>query len=257
MFLAEKLVYITKLSPKLDMTLKHFVPKLQNKMKKMDIFLSNFMKDKNNQWDNEAAIRTALDKILDELPEIAETAFVDSKGVLRYVEPKEYKNFEGTDISTQEHVTALRKKHKPVFSSGFMSVEGFLAVDLAYPVYDKNKKFIGSVSLLINPATFVKPILKEVSFAEGYEPWFMQPDGMIVFDPDTEEVGKMLFSDPIYKGYESLQELGKHISAESKGVGVYVYQAMEHQEKVIKTCMWDTVRLHGREWRVVLAHREK
>jgi hypothetical protein len=255
--IAEKQAEVAKAAPKLEVTLKHFTPKLQKRLKTMDIFLSNFMKNKHNQWDTETSIRTSLDRIMNEYPELVEAAFVDTKGFLRYIEPNEYKNFEGTDISNQEHVIALRKLHAPVFSSGFMSVEGFLAADLAYPVYDKKGVFIGSISLLINPALLIKPILKEIPFAEGYEPWMMQTDGMVVYDPDTEEVGKMLYTDPMYKDYTSLLELGKVISSNRKGSGEYVYQAMGHQEKVVKTCTWDTVSLYGKEWRVVLAHREK
>ncbi len=248
---------LTKASPKLEMTLKHFTPELQKKLSNIDKFSRKFIAGKKSNWENEAAIRKSLDSIVAEFPDVVEATLVDVKGVLRYIEPKEYKNFEGVDISAQDHVIALRKNLKPVFSSGFMSVEGFLAVDLAYPVYNKKGDFLGSISLLINPAILVKPILKEISFAAGYEPWFMQTDGMIVYDPDTEEVGKMLFTDPIYKDYTSLLELGKTISANRKGSGEYVFQAMGHQEKVVKSCSWDTVSLYGREWRVVLAHKEK
>jgi hypothetical protein len=255
MVIAEVQKGTVKPAPKSEITLKRFVPELQGKLDRIDAYMLKFMKDSN--WDNEAAIRKGLSSIFRELPEVVNAGYVDVKGVLRYIEPADYRNFEGADIRAQEHVTALLKKPMPVFSAGFISVEGFPAFDIAYPAYDIKGKFIGSISLLINPTQLVKPILKEVSFAEGYEPWIMQLDGMIVYDPDTEEVGKMLFTDPIYKGYESLLELGKRISSERTGAGEYIYQAMGHQEKVIKTCIWDTVSLYGREWRVVLAHREK
>jgi hypothetical protein len=32
----------------------------------------------------------------------------------------------------------------------------------------------------------------------------MQKDGRILYDPDTEEIGRMLFDDPLYKPYPQL-----------------------------------------------------
>lgn len=246
-----------KVTPQTEITLKNFVPKLQGRLDKIDNYMSNLVKNNKVNWDNEAAIRKNLATIMNELPEISDAAMIDVKGILRYIEPREYKKLEGADISKQEHVIALRKNNKPVFSSGFMSIEDILAADLAYPVYDKKGTFIGSVSLLINPTLLIKPILKDIPFSQGYEPWIMQQDGMIVYDPDTSEVGKMLFNDPMYKEYGSLQELGRKISTNKKGSGEYIYEAMGNQEKVIKTCIWDTVSLYGTEWRVILAHREQ
>ena len=65
----------------------------------------------------------------------------------------------------------------------------------------------------------------------------------------------MLFSDPVYAGYENLLELGKKIAATPSGEGSYIFLAPELKNKVIKNAVWRTVKLHNREWRVVLAYR--
>jgi len=83
----------------------------------------------------------------------------------------------------------------------------------------------------------------------------MQPDGMIIYDQDKAEIGKMLFSDPIYAGYGNLLNLGKRIAASPAGEGSYVFLAPALKDKVIKNAVWQTIRLHDREWRVVLAYR--
>jgi hypothetical protein len=77
---------------------------------------------------------------------------------------------------------------------------------------------------------------------------------MIVYDRDKEEIGKRLFSDPIYAASGNLLELGRKIAANPSGEGSYIYYAAGTKEKVIKKARWETVRLHGREWRVVLAY---
>ena len=143
----------------------------------------------------------------------------------------------------------------PVFSSGFLAFEGFLAVDLAHPLYDDRKNFVGSISAFIRPELLIDPLLKKSVIPAGYELWIMQPDGMIIYDQDKEEIGRMLFKDPLYADYANLLELGKQIAAKPTGEGSYIFVAAGSTEKVIKNVAWQTVRLHGREWRVVLAYK--
>jgi hypothetical protein len=59
----------------------------------------------------------------------------------------------------------------------------------------------------------------------------------------------------MYADYGSLLDLGKKIASNPTGKGSYIFFAPGSKEKVIKNIAWQTVRLHGREWRVVLAHR--
>jgi hypothetical protein len=39
------------------------------------------------------------------------------------------------------------------------------------------------------------------------------------------------------------------------GEGSYIFVAAGSKEKAIKNMIWQTVRLHGRAWRVVLAYK--
>ena len=186
---------------------------------------------------------------------MVDASFIDGKGFLRQIEPSEYKNLENADISKRDHVIAMLKTRMPFFSSGFPAFEGFLAVDLAHPLYDGRKKFVGSISAFIRPELLIDPLLNKSVMPAGYELWIMQPDGMIIYDQDKEEIGRMLFSDPLYAGYASLLDLGRKIAADPTGKGSYIFLAPGSQKKVIKNMVWQTVGLHGREWRVVLAYR--
>ena len=53
---------------------------------------------------------------------------VDPGGWLTTIEPAGYRSFEGNDISDQEQVKRILKRHKPVLSEVFRSVEGYDAV---------------------------------------------------------------------------------------------------------------------------------
>lgn len=241
--------------PPLNFSLERFVPDLQKRLNQIDASLKKLIANSNVNVKNGNEIRNLLDSILDENPDVIETSFVDLKGFLRQIEPSDYKNFENTDISTQEHVIALRKNGVPVFSGGFTAVEGFLAVDIAYPVYDNRKNLAGSISSLIRPELLVQPLLKKNTIPDDYELWIMQPDGKLIYDQDRDEIGRNLFSDPMYAEYESLLALGKKIASAPSGEGSYLFLAPGSKAKVIKKVVWQSIRLHGTEWRVALAYR--
>lgn len=255
MFLAKVEGEMTPPPPQLKLSLDRFVPDLQKRLDHIDGSLAALIKKSNVDVKKEQTIRKLLHAVLDENPDVVEASFVTTKGILRYIEPRDYKNFEDTDISTQEHVKSMTKNHSPLLSSGFMAVEHFLAVVISRPLYDEKDRFAGAVNLLIRPELLIDPMLKKTHIPKDYELWIMQPDGMIVYDQDRVEIGKMLFDDPLYAGYGNLLELGKKIAAAPTGQGSYIYLAPGSKEKVIKDAIWQTVSLHGREWRVVLSYR--
>lgn len=255
MVLAERRGAAPEVPLKLTLSLDRFVPDLKKRLDGIDASIRKCITEMDPDLQHEPEIRELLVAILHDNQDIVESNFITLDGILRYIEPADYKNFENTDISMQDHVIALRKDPKPEFSSGFMAVEGFLSVDLAYPVFDDKKELFGSVSVLIRPELLIDPLLKMSKIPADYELWIMQPDGMIIYDQDKDEIGKMLFSDPAYAGYESLLALGKKIAAEPNGEGNYVYLAPGSDERVVKDVVWQTTGLHEREWRVVLGFR--
>lgn len=241
--------------PLLNLSLDRFVKDLQNRLDQIDGSLAEIIGNNKSDVDKEGGIRKLLSSVINENPDLVDASYVDDKGILRQIEPSDYKNLENADISTRDHVVAMLKNRNPVFSGGFSSIEGFLAVDLARPLFDGKKNFVGSISAFIRPELLIDPILKKSVTPPDYELWIMQTDGMIIFDQDREEIGRMLFSDPMYADYASLLELGKKIASEPTGKGSYIFLAPGAKEKVIKNIVWQSVRLHGREWRVVLAYR--
>jgi hypothetical protein len=244
-----------KAPPKLTLSLDRFTRDLQSRLNGIDASLAESIEKSRADIQKEGEIRKFLHSFYDENPDVLDASFVDNKGILRQIEPSEYKNLENADISKREYVIAMLKTHKPVFSGGFAAFEGFLAVDLARPVFDSKNNFLGSISAFMRPERLIEPLLKKSLVPADYELWIMQPDGLIIFDEDKDEVGRMLFSDPLYRDYASLLDLGKKIAAEPTGKGRYVYLAPGSGEKAIKNVVWQTIRLHGREWRVVLAYR--
>lgn len=74
---------------------------------------------------NEIEIRKLLQKnCRDGRPHVIDSTFIDSKGIMKLIEPDKYRSYEGSDISQQEAVITMLKTKKPRMGNVFLSVEG-------------------------------------------------------------------------------------------------------------------------------------
>jgi hypothetical protein len=201
-----------------------------------------------------AGKRELLSRLCLKYPYAEDCAFVDREGRLAIIEPGKYSEFEGADISRQEQIIRLRKSLKPVLSEVIRMVEGFDAVDLEHPVFSSQGEFRGSVSILIRPESLLSHIITPVLQGVPVEVFVMQTDGRIIYDEDKEEVGRMLFEDPIYKPFPQLLEVGARIAGEKTGTASYEFMQKGLEKMVMKDAHWTTVGLHGTEWRLVVMH---
>ncbi len=210
-----------------------------------------------NKFGTEAEIRALLSETLTAHPAILTSCYIDPKGVLKYLEPSQYKDSEGADISKQEHIVAMLKDHAPIFSTAFKAVEGFATVVLGQPLFDAKQKFMGALVLTIDTSALPKLVLEKNAVPDNYELWAMEPNGLTVCDQDKEEIGLNILSDPLYQPFESLRVLARQIGENPSGEGVYSFKAAGSETVVEKKATWDTITMHGREWRVVLVSKEK
>jgi ABC-type uncharacterized transport system substrate-binding protein len=203
--------------------------------------------------DSEEAIRNVMKELIASRDSIVDVTFVDRNGIMTWIEPAEYRGHEGTDISDQEQVKRLFATKKPVLSDVFLAVEGFPAMDLEWPVFDEDGTLAGSLSVLLKPEAFFYAIADPESFSPS-EFWVMHPSGTIVHDQDREEIGRNLFSDPLYAGFEDLRKLGETIASNESGEGVYTFYAGGTDTVITKKTLWKTVSLHGTELKLILTY---
>ena len=182
-------------------------------------------------------------------PYVIDCSIISADGIKLTVEPEEYKKYEDKDRSGLPSVIDLLKGKKPVLSSVYTSQEGIDAVSAGYPIFSDKGELLGAVRMLIRHEVFLKPL------ADGKpcKVWIMQPNGLIIYDPDTEEIGRNIFTDPIYKPFEDLVSFAKTVALSNNGAGSYDFYAGGLEDKTLakKVAVWDTVGLYGTEWRVV------
>jgi len=178
-------------------------------------------------------------------------ALVSPKGIMTILEPAKYHSHEGAGISQQPQIITLHKTKKPVMSKSIKMVEGFNAIDLEYPIISDQGQLLGSVSLLVKPESMIGKIVEKNKKNSPFDVWVMQLDGRILYDLDSKQIGKVLFSDPLYRPYPDLLKLGKKIVKQKSGTGRYTFVAPGLNKPVKKEAFWTTVSLYGTDWRVV------
>jgi hypothetical protein len=183
---------------------------------------------------------------------------IDTHGRMKTVEPARYHSVEGTDISDQSHIRQILKRHKPVLSAVFRSVEGDEAVDAEYPVFSPAGRFIGAVSILFKPEQFLGEIIRPVVKGGNIDIWAMERGGRILYDVDREQVGLNLFTSPQFDSYKELLLLAKKIAQTERGNGVYRFRKANLTDRdVRKKACWESVTLYGTAWRLVGVQLER
>ncbi|MDD5711305.1 MAG: hypothetical protein PHY31_00955 [Smithellaceae bacterium] len=205
--------------------------------------------------DDEMAIRRVLRRTNDTgRPFAIDSTFIDSKGVMKYIDPDTYRNYEGSDISQQDAVIAMQKTKRPRLGELFISVEGIRAADIEYPVLAGNQ-FLGSISVLVKPEELIRGVAAPAEKELSVKCFVMQKDGTILYESDVKQIGHHTFTDPLFKDYPELVALGKKMVRQKEGSGYYSFTAPETKKVVKKKAVWRTVRLFGNDW-IVVAYDE-
>lgn len=201
---------------------------------------------------HETEIRKLLQKnCIAGKPYAINSTFIDSKGMMKFIEPEQYRSFEGSDISGQEAIIKILKTKKPQMGNVFVSVEGIKCIDIEYPVFSKGKQFLGSVSMIVKHIEMIRTVVEPIEKDLGVKSWVMQKDGLILYETDPTQTGLNLFTDPLYKDYPELIALGKRTIKEKEGVGFYTFLIHGTKNVVKKRAVWKTVHFLNNDWIIV------
>lgn len=243
------------LKPELRVRLEQIRHEVDAIIKAMDASMADALKPWQGRTFEEEELRPAMRQIVDANPLATDVGFVNTEDILIMIEPSDYQEYEGSDLGETRRSELLRQTRQPFLSDSFMSVEGIASCVIVHPLFDESGELTGSVSMLINPVLVFEAAAARAGLPADHEVWAMQKDGKIIYDANRDEIGKMLFEDPVYAAAGNLLELGRRMVAEPAGKGDYVFASAVTGEDVLKICEWETVALHGTEWRIVLVHR--
>ncbi|MDD1716783.1 MAG: cache domain-containing protein [Methanoregulaceae archaeon] len=186
-------------------------------------------------------------------PYVIDCITVDPKGIILAIEPEQYKGVIGENIGNQIHFVRLSRERIPVMSGMIPTVEGIPAVDIASPVFSTDGLFIGATTALISPGDLFADQMSGIQDRAGYDFSVMQTNGLIIYDTDAMQVGRVLFDDPFFEPYPSLIDFGRQVAASEAGYGMYSFLDRSHERNVTKQAYWSTAGIRGTEWRLVIS----
>jgi hypothetical protein len=204
----------------------------------------------------ETEIRKLLESCNTGRPYVVDSTFIDNKGIMRFIEPQQYQNYEGSDISKQEAVIKMLKSQKPRMGNAFVSVEGIKSIDIEYPIFSEGKQFLGSISMLIKYDELIRSVAANVEKELNIKCWIMQKDGLILYETDPAQAGLNMFSDPLYKNFPELLALGKRMIKEKEGDGFYTFTTPGTKNVVKKRAVWKTIHFFNNDWIIAIYKEE-
>ena len=244
-------------SPQPDL-LGDVLSRIEQSLKAVDADLSKAARAIENDVREPMGKRQALSDLCSGKTYAVDCSFINTRGIMETVEPRRYHKQQGKNVSGQELVRRIQKDKKPVFSQIFISAEGLQGVVFEYPVFDKKKKFAGSISLFVMPEVLVREAIKDVKMEKGTGITVVEPSGTNVFATEPEQVRLNVLTSPQYKGYGELHDMVRRIIAEKEGTGTYHYKKPGTDIVVKKSAAWKNISFYDNFWRVVVtteAHR--
>ena len=145
---------------------------------------------------------------------------VDAKGVILYTYPYD-QSYIGQDISNQKHIQQVITEHKPVISDVFLTVQGYLAVALHVPVF-KNKKFVGSIALLIPMNELGEFYLGKIENNKKGHAWLISENGIEIYCSIKRHTGKSFLENSLNNN--ATIDLFEQIKIENSGTVKGFYQ---------------------------------
>lgn len=186
---------------------------------------------------------------------IANAATANTNGVLLAAKPNTYNNIIGQNVKDQEQYIEMHKTMRPALSNLISLVEGFPGMVMVSPVFDANQQLIGSMSIVFKPYQLVHPIVKDQ--AQGiYTIYALQGNSTLIYDANSEEQGKNIFTDEEYQGHTELQTFIHKVLDTDSGYGTYSYydDLSPSRPLVNKEAYWTTIGIYNTDWRLVVAH---
>jgi hypothetical protein len=186
---------------------------------------------------------------------IVYAATADKNDILLAVQPVEFSNIIGQDMENQEQNIEMHETMRPSLSNFTSVIEDVQGVVMVSPVFDTNQQLIGSLSIAFQTYQLINPIVKDS--AKGiYTIYAIQENSTLIYDANSEEQGKNIFTDEEYQGYTELQTFIHHVIDTQSGYGTYSYfdDLVESRPLVSKEAYWTSIGIYNADWRLVIAH---
>lgn len=199
-----------------------------------------------------AAIDAQLATLVQNHPRAESFAATRAPGTIIAVAPSQYRQAIGADTSQMEHNRLVIEKAIPIMSRVYLAPEGYQAVTLVVPI-KRNGAIPGFISTRLKADNLLGGLLPQNIQTEARAIWVIQDDGLILYDTDTEEIGRNLFREERFLEIPELRQLAAQIDEQDAGVGYYQSRNAGQPEISRRIASWVTLHpAENRPWKVVV-----
>jgi hypothetical protein len=196
-----------------------------------------------------AAGKESLRQTLLKYPWAESSLVISRDGIVVMAVPENYGEILNKNLSYQPQVQRANREQVPIVSEVFYLEEGFNGISQSYPIF--GAEYLGYTDITYRPDILIGRVVAPLINGTPYDAWATQTDGLVIYDTTPEEIGKNLFSDPVYQS-PGLQEAFAHITSEPSGTVEYTFYDLNWERNVTKEARWDTAGIGGAEWRIVI-----
>jgi hypothetical protein len=238
----------------LTAALTRFTTEVNASLQELDSALAKAAQDLGRTGITGAEANETLALLANSSPYAVDAVAISPEGFIAAAMPEQYWSAVGAYVGNESHNERALRERVPLMSPVFRAEEGFDAASLRYPVWNATGGFLGLATVLVNPQRMLAAQADEALAGTPFTAWAMQTDGYLIYDRDPGElVGHNLITDPVFAEYPDLVALASRMARERSGTGTYTFTPTGGGSPVHKEAVWDTVSLHGTEWRLLLA----
>jgi len=190
-----------------------------------------------------------LSEALEADPSVITAIVIARNGTVTAVQP-EIAELAGADLSDQQVVQEVFARNVPLMSDLFALRQGGYAATIEYPVFSSDGQVIGAVSLSFQPDVLVRTYAEPAVAGTSCVVMVTQPDGLVLYDADSKEIGKETFNDTLYADFPELLDIARQHEQKRSGHAAYSFYGTGSGKIVRKEMYWTTVGLYGTEWRL-------
>lgn len=189
-------------------------------------------------------------------PAVLSAITVDTNGTVLSAAPGNARALLGQNIADQEVIAHVLSTRQPALSKYFTLRQGGEGVAIVSPVFSPDGEFLGAVSMVFSPSSMITRHTEESKTWAPFTYIVTQPDGVVLSHSIPELVGKQIFDEPFFERFPGILTIANRCITERTGYTTFSFFKDGSTEIVPKETFWDTVELHGTEWRVLVVAEE-
>jgi hypothetical protein len=199
---------------------------------------------------DENTVTELFDKVIAENSAVYTAVYIDSSGTVRFNNSNASGNVSGMNLLSQESVREQTERRVPMLTDNFILHDGTSASALYYPVFDSEGMYRGFVSLTFVPYELIKDSAEDIMNTSGLSAMVTEPGGLILYDPDPEEVGREIFDSSLYGDYPEILSFARSLSEDWSGIFEYDFYDTGFDREIRKEAFWTTTVMWDNNWRV-------